>query len=77
MSAITLTSIPFSPASLVKTRKSIALSSHVYFLNFYPIIAKKLSIYGIVLKKMDGQWSPPKAAIYDKTDHNPVHAMAF
>ena len=32
---------------------------------------------GIVLKKMDGQWSPPKAAIYDKTDHNPVHAMAF
>ena len=36
-----------------------------------------LSIDGIVLKKMDGQWSPPKAAIYDKTDHNPVHAMAF
>ncbi len=34
-------------------------------------------IFGIVLKKMDGQWSPPKAAIYDKTDHNPVHAMAF
>ena len=35
------------------------------------------SYSGIVLKKMDGQWSPPKAAIYDKTDHNPVHAMAF
>ena len=36
-----------------------------------------MEITGIVLKKMDGQWSPPKAAIYDKTDHNPVHAMAF
>jgi len=35
------------------------------------------SVFGIVLKKMGGQWSPPKAAIYDKTDHNPVHAMAF
>ena len=37
----------------------------------------RVSYLGIVLKKMDGQWSPPKAAIYDKTDHNPVHAMAF